>query len=184
MRSRPLPPLLSPRARAARPRLVPRSLRTTSGLPLLAGVLLLLAVLFTALMPTQRHVLPVTLVPVHLEPGGESLPPGQVVFHLEDGTALLNGSPIAPEGLEPPLRASLAGQPDPVVILDAHDEMPYGDVVRVIEAIHEAGGNTVALAPDISAFLNVEEADTDENLPSTGTATGAPNPIHDVEEAP
>ncbi len=185
MPGRPVRPLLSPRAGVSeRTTFVPERFQAALALPALSGALLIAAVLFFALMPTRGYELPVTLAPVALEAAEAELPPGQVVLHVSGEETLLNGAPIELRSLEAPLRAALAGQPDPVVVFDAKDDLPYGEVVRMLDAIHTAGGRTVALAPSISAFLQVETTnDSSRATPSPPLARPVSN-AQQLEEAP
>jgi biopolymer transport protein ExbD len=147
---------------------VPRKLSVIPDVSPLFGVMLIVIVVFLGFVPLMGYQLPVEIAPVQLEWTEGPLPTGQVVVRVTPDELFLNGLPMTERDFPGALRSSLAGQPDPVVILDAAPDMAYERVVAFLDLFHRVGARTVGLAPDLAAFMNITPA------PIEPPAVGAP----------
>lgn len=133
---------------------VPRKLMATPDLVPIFGASLILAAIFFGLAPLAGHQLDVELSTVELELAKDNtLPPGQIVVRATLDGALLNGTPVSDRVLSENLSTSLAGQPDPIVILDADPDLPYERVVYLLDTFKQSGAKAVGLAPNLALFL-------------------------------
>jgi len=104
----------------------------------LVDVMLVLLVIFMVTAPIIQQGVAVELPKTRAAPLSGNEDP-LVVGIAKNGTVYLNDNPIALEDLRGKLVAVNQARPDHQVLLRADRTVPYGDVVRVIAAIKEAG---------------------------------------------
>ena len=104
----------------------------------LVDVMLVLLVIFMVTAPIIQQGVAVELPKTRAAPLASSEEP-LVVGIAKNGTVYLNDNPIALDELRGKLVAVNQAHPDHQVLLRADRTVPYGDVVRVIAAIKEAG---------------------------------------------
>jgi biopolymer transport protein TolR len=71
-----------------------------------------------------------------------------VVTYAKDGSCFINKDKTTIEQLEPKLSGILAGQSKKMVFLAAARNLPYGDVVSLMDAIRAAGAEGIGLVTD------------------------------------
>ncbi|MDX2168855.1 MAG: protein TolR [Deltaproteobacteria bacterium] len=104
----------------------------------LVDVMLVLLVIFMVTAPIMHQGVDVNLPKV--QAGGLSGEEVQLVVTVAAGGATyLNDASMAPSELATKLQAILRERPDRNVYLRADEAVPYGDVMRVIGALREAG---------------------------------------------
>jgi biopolymer transport protein TolR len=104
----------------------------------LVDVMLVLLVIFMVTAPIIQQGVAVELPKTRAAPLAGNEDP-LVVGIAKNGTVYLNDNPIALDELRGKLVAVNQARPDHQVLLRADRTVPYGDVVRVIAAIKEAG---------------------------------------------
>jgi biopolymer transport protein TolR len=104
----------------------------------LVDVMLVLLVIFMVTAPIIQQGVAVELPKTRAAPLAGNEDP-LVVGIAKNGTVYLNDNPIALDELRSKLVAVNQARPDHQVLLRADRTVPYGDVVRVIAAIKEAG---------------------------------------------
>lgn len=104
----------------------------------LVDVMLVLLVIFMVTAPIMHQGVDVNLPKVQTGAlSGEDVQ--LVVTVTAGGTTYLNDAAMAAPDLATKLQAILREQPDRNVYLRADEAVPYGDVMRVIGALREAG---------------------------------------------
>src|ERR1700751_4053142 len=104
----------------------------------LVDVMLVLLIIFMVTAPILQQGVPVELPKVAAGPlagQGEQL----VVNIGRTGQLYLNETAMTPEQLTSKLRAIAAMRPDRQLYVRADQAVPYGQVMRVMGAVHDAG---------------------------------------------
>jgi biopolymer transport protein TolR len=104
----------------------------------LVDVMLVLLVIFMVTAPIIQQGVAVDLPKTRAAPLTAQEEP-LVVGVAQNGSIYLNDNPIALADLRTKLVAIAQARPDHQVLLRADRNVPYGDVVRVIAAVKEAG---------------------------------------------
>jgi biopolymer transport protein TolR len=104
----------------------------------LVDVMLVLLVIFMVTAPIIQQGVAVELPKTRAAPLTAQEEP-LVVGVARNGSIYLNDNPIALEELRAKLVAIARERPDHAVLLRADRNVPYGEVVRVIAAVKEAG---------------------------------------------
>jgi biopolymer transport protein TolR len=104
----------------------------------LVDVMLVLLVIFMVTAPIIQQGIAVELPKTRAAPLTAQEEP-LVVGVARNGSIYLNDNPIALEELRAKLVAIARERPDHAVLLRADRNVPYGEVVRVIAAVKEAG---------------------------------------------
>ena len=113
----------------------------------LVDVMLVLLVIFMVTAPIIQQGVAVDLPKTRAAPLAEQEDP-LVVGIAQNGSIYLNDSPIALADLRAKLVAIAQAKPDHQVLLRADRNVPYGDVVRVIAAVKEAGVNRLGMVTE------------------------------------
>jgi biopolymer transport protein TolR len=113
----------------------------------LVDVMLVLLIIFMVTAPILQQGVSVDLPKVAAGPltGQEE----QLVVNVAKGGQLfLNDTPMTPDTLTDKLRAIAAARPDRQVYVRADQAVPYGEVMRVMGAVHDAGLVRVGLVTE------------------------------------
>jgi len=113
----------------------------------LVDVMLVLLVIFMVTAPIIQQGVAVDLPKTRAAPLNAQEEP-LVVGIAPNGTVYLNDNPIALEDLRAKLVAIAQAKPDHQVMLRADRRVPYGDVVRVIAAVKEAGVSRLGMVTE------------------------------------
>jgi biopolymer transport protein TolR len=113
----------------------------------LVDVMLVLLIIFMVTAPILQQGVPVDLPKVAAGPlSGEQ---EQLVVNVgKTGQVFLNDTPMATEQLTEKLRAIAAARPDRQVYVRADQAVPYGQVMRVMGAVRDAGLVRVGLVTE------------------------------------
>src|SRR5262250_2811039 len=104
----------------------------------LVDVMLVLLIIFMVTAPILQQGVSVDLPKVAAGPlaGHED----QLVVNVaRSGEVFLNDTPMPPDQLTAKLRAIAAARPDRQIYVRADQAVPYGQVMRVMGAVHDAG---------------------------------------------
>ena len=113
----------------------------------LVDVMLVLLIIFMVTAPILQQGVSVDLPQVSSGPlaGQEE----QLVVNVaKGGQFFLNDTPMTAEQLTSKLRAIAAARPDRQLYVRADQSVPYGDVMRVMGAVHDAGLVRVGLVTE------------------------------------
>jgi biopolymer transport protein TolR len=113
----------------------------------LVDVMLVLLIIFMVTAPILQQGVSVDLPKVAAGPlaGHEE----QLVINVaRSGEVFLNDTPMAPDQLTAKLRAIAAARPDRQIYVRADQAVPYGQVMRVMGAVHDAGLVRVGLVTE------------------------------------
>ena len=113
----------------------------------LVDVMLVLLIIFMVTAPILQQGVPVDLPKVAAGPlaGQEE----QLVVNVgKTGQLFLNDTAMTPEQLTEKLHAIVAARPDRQVYVRADQAVPYGQVMRVMGAVHDAGVVRVGLVTE------------------------------------
>ena len=113
----------------------------------LVDVMLVLLIIFMVTAPILQQGIPVELPKVAAGPlagADEQL----VVNVAKTGQLFLNDTPMTPEQLTAKLKAIAAARPDRQLYVRADQAVPYGQVMRVMGAVHDAGLVRVGLVTE------------------------------------
>ena len=113
----------------------------------LVAVMLVLLIIFMVTAPILQQGVSVDLPKVAAGPlaGHEE----QLVINVaRSGEVFLNDTPMAPDQLTAKLRAIAAARPDRQIYVRADQAVPYGQVMRVMGAVHDAGLVRVGLVTE------------------------------------
>jgi|SRR5882724_9192297 len=113
----------------------------------LVDVMLVLLVIFMVTAPIIQQGVTVELPKTRAAPISSAEEP-LVVGIAKGGGIYLNDNPIALEDLRAKLVAIAQARPDHQVLLRADRSVPYGDVVRVIAAVKEAGVSRLGMVTE------------------------------------
>jgi biopolymer transport protein TolR len=113
----------------------------------LVDVMLVLLIIFMVTAPILQQGVPVDLPKVAASPlTGEQ---EQLVVNVtKNGQLFLNDTPMTAEQLTEKLRAIAAARPDRQLYVRADQAVPYGQVMRVMGAVREAGLVRVGLVTE------------------------------------
>jgi biopolymer transport protein TolR len=116
----------------------------------LVDVMLVLLVIFMVTAPILHQGVSVNLPRVAAAPlSGDEVQ--LVVSVTSEGTVYLNDTSASAEELRARLQAILREQPDRNVYLRADAEVPYGEVMRVIASLREAGVQRLGMVTEAPA---------------------------------
>jgi len=113
----------------------------------LVDVMLVLLIIFMVTAPILQQGIPVDLPKVAAGPlaGADE----QLVVNVGKGGQLyLNDTPMTAEQLTTKLKAIAAARPDRQLYVRADQAVPYGEVMRVMGAVHDAGLVRVGLVTE------------------------------------
>ncbi|HEY2388051.1 MAG TPA: protein TolR [Candidatus Binatia bacterium] len=113
----------------------------------LVDVMLVLLVIFMVTAPIIQQGVAVDLPKTRAAPLNAQEEP-LVVGVAQNGTIYLNDNAIPLEELRAKLVAVAQAKPDHQVLLRADRNVPYGDVVRVIAAVKEAGVSRLGMVTE------------------------------------
>ena len=113
----------------------------------LVDVMLVLLVIFMVTAPIIQQGVAVDLPKTRAAPLTAQEEP-LVVGVAQNGAIYLNDSPIAIGELRAKLVAIAQAKPDHQVLLRADRNVPYGEVVRVIAAVKEAGVSRLGMVTE------------------------------------
>src|ERR1051326_4527965 len=113
----------------------------------LVDVMLVLLVIFMVTAPIIQQGVAVDLPKTRAAPLNAQEEP-LVVGVAQNGTIYLNDNAIPLEELRAKLVAIAPAKPDHQVLLRADRNVPYGDVVRVIAAVKEAGVSRLGMVTE------------------------------------
>jgi biopolymer transport protein TolR len=113
----------------------------------LVDVMLVLLIIFMVTAPILQQGVPVDLPKVAAGPlAGEQ---EQLVVNVgKSGQVFLNDTPMTPEQLTEKLKAIAAARPDRQLYVRADQAVPYGQVMRVMGAVRDAGLVRVGLVTE------------------------------------
>ena len=104
----------------------------------LVDVMLVLLIIFMITAPMLQHQVEVNLPEVTNKPQAAS--EEQLVLTVtKEGSVFLNSTAYTLEALRPQLQVLSQAQPDQELFLRADAEVPYGTVVKVMDAVKKAG---------------------------------------------
>ena len=113
----------------------------------LVDVMLVLLIIFMVTAPILQQGVSVDLPKVAAGPlGGQE---EQLVVNVgKTGQVYLNDTPVTPEQLAAKLAAIAAARPDRQLYVRADQTVSYGQVMRVMGAVHDAGLTHVGLVTE------------------------------------
>ncbi|MCW5892695.1 MAG: protein TolR [bacterium] len=113
----------------------------------LVDVMLVLLVIFMVTAPILQQGVPIDLPKVAAAPlAGEE---EQLVVNVaRTGEVYLNDTPYALPQLTEKLQAIAAARPDRTIYVRADQAVPYGDVMRAMAAVRDAGMQRVGLVTE------------------------------------
>ena len=118
----------------------------------LIDVVLVLLIIFMVLTPLAEKQ-KFTRVPEY-QPEAQPVPPDAVppdqtvITVLTNGTVLLNKQPMSLEEAAEKLAPAYDGRPSKVLFFNAEDKVKYDLAMKVLDAAHGAGVNTIGLMTD------------------------------------
>ncbi len=113
----------------------------------LVDVMLVLLVIFMVTAPILQQGITVNLP--HVRAGALAGDEVQLVVSLAaDGKVYLNDTEFSASALQEKLRAILQERPDRQVFLRADAAVPYGDVMKVMSSVREAGVVRLAMVTE------------------------------------
>jgi biopolymer transport protein ExbD len=123
-----------------------RGVRSDINVTPLVDIVLVLLIIFMVLTPsTLKHL--TAAVPKKPD---EPAPPAPtdtsiIVEYTADRELTVNSESVAVEGLSSALTERLRGSRQKVVFFKAEDEVPYGEVVRLMDVARGVGAQTLAV---------------------------------------
>lgn len=137
----------------------------------LIDVVLVLLIIFMVITPRVVHEISANL-PSKSQPIKRPKTDSQqlVVAVYDNGEVALNTRVLEMEALHEELRVRLRARAKKVVFLDAHPNLPYGHVVRVMDAVRDAGAERVGMAriKDEGPRRAVPDSEETETAPEPG----------------
>jgi biopolymer transport protein ExbD len=118
----------------------------------LIDVVLVLLIIFMVLTPLAEKQ-KFTRVPEYMPDAQpvppDSVPPDQTVITVQvNGTVLLNKQPMTLEQAMERIGPAYEGRPSKVLFFNADDKVKYDLAMKVLDAAHGAGVNTIGLMTD------------------------------------
>ncbi len=118
----------------------------------LIDVVLVLLIIFMVLTPLaeKQKFIRVPEYQPELQPvPPDSVPPDQIVLTaLANGRVLLNKQEMGVEDAMQRLHVAYDGRPSKVLFFNAEDKVRYDQAVRVLDAAHGSGVNTIGMMTD------------------------------------
>ena len=112
-------------------------------------VLLIIFMVLTPLAEKQKFTRVPEFQPEAQPVPPDSVPPDQTILTvLRDGNVLLNKQPMRMEEAMQRLSVAYEGRPSKVLFFNAEDEVKYDVAMRVLDAAHGAGVNTIGVMTD------------------------------------
>jgi biopolymer transport protein ExbD len=126
-----------------------KGLRADINVTPLVDVVLVLLIIFMVLTPSMLKHLTANVPkkadePVAAVPNDNSI----VVAYTAAREVTVNNEPVAPEALADKLSERLRGARQKVVFFKAEDDVPYGDVVHLMDVARGVGAQTLAVVTD------------------------------------
>jgi biopolymer transport protein ExbD len=135
-------------------------------------VLLIIFMVLTPLAEKQMFMRVPEFEPAMQPVPPDAVPPDQTVLTAKaDGRVLLNKQEMSVEEAMQRLNVSYEGRPSKVLFFNAEDAAKYDVAVRVIDAAHKAGVNTIGMMTDPPMIGAVSPA---EAAPAEGAPTTPP----------
>ena len=112
----------------------------------LVDVVLVLLIIFMVLTPSTLKHLTANVPPKSDEPAPPAPTDSTIVVEYGPSRELsINNEPVALEALAEKLTERLRGSRQKVVFFKADDEVPYGEVVRLMDIARGVGAQTLAI---------------------------------------
>ena len=112
-------------------------------------VLLIIFMVLTPLAEKQKFTRVPDFQPEAQPVPPDSVPPDQTILTvLKDGNVLLNKQPMTVDDAMKLLGPAYEGRPSKVLFFNAEDEVKYALAMRVLDAAHGAGVNTIGVMTD------------------------------------
>ena len=112
-------------------------------------VLLIIFMVLTPLAEKQKFLRVPDYQPDAQPVPPDSVPPDQTVITvLKSGAVLLNKQPMSVEEAMQRLRPAYDGRPSKVLFFNCEDEVKYEQAMRVLDAAHGVGVNTIGMMTD------------------------------------
>ncbi|HET9553200.1 MAG TPA: biopolymer transporter ExbD [Anaeromyxobacteraceae bacterium] len=112
-------------------------------------VLLIIFMVLTPLAEKQKYTRVPEYQPDAQPVPPDSVPPDQTVITvLHDGTVMLNRQPMTIEQAMEKIGPAYDGRPSKVLFFNADDKVKYALAMKVLDAAHGAGVNTIGLMTD------------------------------------
>jgi biopolymer transport protein TolR len=112
-------------------------------------VLLIIFMVLTPLAEKQKFIRVPEYQPEMQPVPPDSVPPDQTVLTaLSNGRVLLNRQEMSVEEAMQRLHVGYDGRPSKVMFFNAEDAVKYDQAVRVLDAAHGAGVNTIGMMTD------------------------------------
>ena len=128
----------------------------------LIDVVLVLLIIFMVLTPLaeKQKFIRVPEYQPELQPvPPDSVPPDQIVLTaLSNGHVLLNKQEMGVDDAMQRLHVAYDGRPSKVLFFNAEDKVRYDQAVRVLDAAHGAGVNTIGMMTDPPMLMEGEAA--------------------------
>jgi biopolymer transport protein ExbD len=126
-----------------------QGLRAEINVTPLVDVVLVLLIIFMVLTPSMLKHLEAN-IPKKLREPAAALPTDSsiVVAYSAARELTVNDQPVAPEALADTLLERLRGARRKVVFFKAEDEVPYGDVVHLMDVARGVGAETLAVVTE------------------------------------
>jgi len=126
-----------------------QSLRAEINVTPLVDVVLVLLIIFMVLTPSMLKQLEANIPEKPLEPTAALPNDSSIVVAYTAARGLtVNDQPVAPEVLADTLVERLRGARQKVVFFKADDEVPYGDVVHLMDVARGVGAETLAVVTE------------------------------------
>jgi biopolymer transport protein ExbD len=112
-------------------------------------VLLIIFMVLTPLAEKQKFTRVPDFQPEAAPVPPDSVPPDQTILTvLRDGNVLLNKQPMSVDDAMQRLHVAYDGRPSKVLFFNAEDQVKYDLAMRVLDAAHGAGVNTIGVMTD------------------------------------
>jgi biopolymer transport protein ExbD len=112
-------------------------------------VLLIIFMVLTPLADKQKFTRVPDFQPEAQPVPPDAVPPDQTVITvLKDGNVLLNKQPMSMDDAMQRLHVAYDGRPSKVLFFNAEDEVKYALAMKVLDAAHGAGVNTIGVMTD------------------------------------
>jgi biopolymer transport protein ExbD len=129
-------------------------------------VLLIIFMVLTPLAEKQKYTRVPEYQPEAQPVPPDSVPPDQTVLTaLANGMVALNKQPMTLEQAAEKLEPNYDGRPSKVLFFNAEDKVKYDLAMKVLDAAHGAGVNTIGLMTD-PPMAHTEDAPADGAAPT------------------